>query len=95
VFNKNPTIVINGLSGLIQQVLPLLVVVGLVQLSPEKLAGWVSVIGLVLTFVSTTLLRSQVVPTEKANAQIETAISMPSTSTVKDVIKKEEKQSNG
>lgn len=34
--------------------------------------------------------RSQVVPTEKANAQIQTAISMPSTSTVTEVIRKEE-----
>lgn len=34
--------------------------------------------------------RSQVVPTETANAQIQTAISMPSTATVTEVIKREE-----
>lgn len=86
MFNKEPTVIVNGLSGLLQQVLPLLVVVGLIHLSPEKLAGWVSVIGLVLTFVSTTLLRSQTVPTDTANKQIETAVRMPSTATVADVI---------
>lgn len=40
-----------------------------------------------LTGVAT---RSQVVPTEKANAQIELAIAGPSTATVSEVIKKEE-----
>lgn len=37
--------------------------------------------------------RSQVVPTDKANAQIETAIGMPQDSTVEQVIAKEEKES--
>lgn len=89
--NKEPTVIINGLSELLRQVLPLLVVVGLVHLSPEKLAGLVSIIGLVLAFVSTTLLRGQVVATDKANAQIVTAIRGPETATVADVIAKTER----
>lgn len=43
-----------------------------------------------ITLLTGVVTRSQVVPTEKANAQIETAISMPSNSTVKEVIQTEE-----
>src|SRR5688572_16519678 len=85
--NREPAVIINGLSGLLQQILPLLVVVGLLQLSPEKLAGWISIIGLVLTFVSTGLIRSQVVPTDKANKQIQEGIDSPTDTTVKEVIR--------
>lgn len=84
--NKEPTVIINGLSELLRQVLPLLVVIGVVQLSPEKLAGLVSIIGLVLAFVSTTLLRSQTVSTQVANDQIKTAIKAPSDTTVAEVV---------
>lgn len=91
--NKEPTVIINGLSELLRQVLPLLVVVGLVHLSPEKLAGLVSIIGLVLAFVSTTLLRGQTIPTDKANSQIATAVRMPEGTSVAQVIAKNERDS--
>lgn len=42
-----------------------------------------------ITLATGIVTRSQVVPTEKANAQIQTAISMPSNATVSDVIKEE------
>lgn len=90
MLNKEPTVIVNGLSGLLTQILPLLVVVGAIELSPEKLAGWVSVIGLVLTFVSTTLLRSQVTPQDTANKQIQEAINSPVGTKVEEVIAKVE-----
>lgn len=90
LFNKEPTVIVNGLSGLFTQILPLLVVVGAIELSPEKLAGWVSVIGLVLTFISTTLLRSQVTSQDTANKQIQEAIDSPKGTEVSDVIAKVE-----
>lgn len=49
--------------------------------------------GLIMAFVSAVLafvVRSQVVPTDKANAQIQTAIDSPSNTTVKQVIDKTE-----
>lgn len=94
MWNKNPTLIIGGLSELLRQILPLLVVVGVIHLAPEKLAGLVSVIGLVLTFISTTLLRSQVTPTEIANQQIRTAVSSPTGTSVEQVIAKTEAQNN-
>lgn len=53
-------------------------------------------IGLIMAFVSAVIAfvtRSQVVPTEKANAQIQTAIRMPATSSIEDVIQKEKRDS--
>lgn len=91
-FNKEPAVIINGLSGLLTQILPLLVVVGLLQLTPERLAALVSIIGLVLTFVSTTLLRSQVVPTVRANKQIQEGIDSSEGTKVEDVIATVEKK---
>lgn len=86
MFNKEPAIIINGLTGLLQQILPLLIVVGLLELSSDKLAGWVSIIGLVSTFVSTALLRSQVTSFDTANKQIQKGIDSPSNTKVADVI---------
>lgn len=91
--NKEPTVIINGLSELLRQILPLLVVVGLVHLSPEKLAGLISIIGLVLAFVSTILLKNQTVATGVANSQIQTAVRMPEGTTVEQVIAKNERES--
>lgn len=84
--NKEPAVIINGLSGLLQQILPLLVVVGMVNLSQEKLAGWVSIIGLVMTFISTALIRQNVVSTTKANEQIQVGIDSPKGTKVAEVI---------
>lgn len=87
--NKNPTIILNGLSELLRQVLPLLVVIGVVHLEPEKLAGLISIIGLVLAFITTTVLRNQVTPNETADKQIVEAIKSPagtSIQTIKDKV---------
>jgi hypothetical protein len=90
---KEPAVIINGLFALAQQVLPLMVVVGLLSLPDTKLAGWVSIIGLISAFVSTALIRQNVVPTEKANAQIQTAIDTPKGgATVEQVIAETDKR---
>lgn len=60
MLNKNPTIIINGLSGLLTQILPLLVILGYIHLTPERLAAFISLQGLVLAFVSTVIIKSQV-----------------------------------
>ena len=92
MFGKEPAAIVNGLSGVLQQILPLLVLVGVIDLPDKQLAGWISIIGIVFTFIATYLIRQSVVPTERANSQIEMAISMPKTSTVEDVMKANEKK---
>jgi len=47
----------------------------------------------VITLIAGEVTRSQVVPTEKANSQIETAIRMPTGTTVDQVIAKQERES--
>jgi len=86
MLNREPTVIINGLSELLRQIIPLLVLMGIIKLSPEKQAGLISIIGLILAFISTTLLRSQVVSTGVANSQIQTGINASSDTTVKEVI---------
>lgn len=46
-----------------------------------------------ITLATGVVTRQQVIPTEKANAQIETAIRMPNTATLQQVIDKQEKES--
>jgi hypothetical protein len=95
MLNKEPALIINGLSGLLQQILPLLVVVGLLNLTSDKLAGWVSIIGLVMTFISTALIRQNVVSPDTANKQIQEGIDSPKGSTtVQEVINKVEEKRN-
>lgn len=88
MFNRELASIINGLSGLLQQVLPLLVILEVVRLSPTKLAALIAVIGLVLTFISTTVIRTQVAPKQ----DVITALNMPAGSSEKDLKKEIDKQ---
>lgn len=83
MFNREPAVIL----GLVGAAIALGVGFGL-PVTPAQT-------GLIMGFVSAVLavwVRSKVVPTEKANSQIETAIRMPSTATVKDVIAQEKKE---
>lgn len=82
MFNRNPTIIISGLSGLLQQVLPLLVILGWLHLTSEQLAAVISLQGLLLTFIATTILRSQVTPNDTANQQMIIARAAESTTPI-------------
>lgn len=84
MFNKEPAVIL----GLIGAAIALGVGFGL-PVTPAQT-------GLIMAFVSALLalvVRSQVVPTDKANAQIQTALRLPSTATVEQVIAKQEKES--
>lgn len=94
MLNKNPTIIISGLSGLIQQLLPLLVILDVVHLTPERLAAVIAAQGLVFTFVATTLLNSQTTATALADQQIRTAVRSEIGTSVEEV-KKEVEKANG
>lgn len=94
MFNRNPTLILNGLSELARQILPLLVVVGIVHLSPEKLAGTIAIISFVIAFVSTTLLKSQVTPNETTDQLVRTAVRSPTGTSVQEVKDKVEATNN-
>lgn len=88
MFTKEPTVIINGLAELLRQLLPLMVAVGLFNLPQDKLTAWNMIISLTLAFVSTILLRQNVVSPATANEQIKTAINSPTGTTVQQVIDK-------
>ena len=70
---QEPTIVINALSEMLRQLLPLLVILGVFRLTPDKLSALSIAIGLVLGFFTTLFTRSQTVSLNTANRQIEIA----------------------
>jgi len=93
MFGKEPTVILGALSEVIRQIVPMLIIFGVIAWSGEQVAQFMLVVGSAISLFTILLTRSQVVPTEKANAQIETAIRMPASASVGDVIKKEEKDS--
>lgn len=95
LFNKEPTFIINGFAELLRQLFPLLLVVGIVNLPQDKINAWNMIISLVLAFVSSVVLRSQVTSQNTANKQIQEGLnSNPETTSVQDVIKKVEAKEN-
>lgn len=89
--NRNPTIILNGLSELARQILPLLVVVGVVHLAPEKLAGIISIISIILAFISTIVLKSAVTPNETSDQLVREGVRSEIGTTVAQVKEKVEK----
>lgn len=88
MFGKEPALIL----GFISAGLILAVGFGL-RISGEQVNNIMLFAGAAIALFGGVATRSQVIPTEKANAQIETAISMPSNSTLKQVIARQEKES--
>jgi dTDP-4-dehydrorhamnose reductase len=92
MFGKEPTVILNGLAEILRQVIPMLILFGILHWTDQQIAAVFMVVSAVVAFLSTAWARSQVVPHETANAQIETAIKMPKDSTLQQVIDKTEAQ---
>lgn len=90
---KEPAVIFKGIEEILRAAIPMAILFGWITWNPEQIAAVTLFGGLVLGFISMTLTRSQVISTEKANAQIETAIRMPSSATVEQVIEKENRDS--
>lgn len=85
MFGREPARIL----GLISAALALAIGFGL-SLSGQQVNLIMVFVAALIPVIAGEATRSQVVPTEKANAQIQTAIDSPPTVTVGDVIKKEE-----
>lgn len=86
MFGKEPTAVINGISELVRQVIPMLIIFGLIRWTDLQVAAAFAVLSAFLALVQTLLTRSQVVPVETVNAQIKQAVKMSEDTTVKEVV---------
>lgn len=82
--NKEPAIIL----GLVGALIALGVGFGL-PVTPAQVGLIMAAVSAILAFV----MRTQVVPTEKANAQIATAVRSPAGTTVEEVITKTERDS--
>jgi hypothetical protein len=93
MFEKEPTVILGALAEVIRQIIPMLIIFGIIQWTGEQVAQVMAVVSAAIAMFTILLTRSQVVSNEKANAQIETAIRMPTDTTVKQVIAKQERES--
>lgn len=73
MLNKEPTAIINSISELVRQIVPMLILFGVIHWTDQQIAAVFMVLGAFLTLVQTLITRTQVVPTVVANKQIEIA----------------------
>lgn len=83
-----PTVVTGAISELVRQVLPALVVLGVVSFTDVQLAAIFMVVSASIAFLNVLVSRSQVVPVERANEQIQAGISASPGTTVEEVIRR-------
>lgn len=91
MLGKEPAVVLGALSEVVKAVIPLLIIFNFINWTGEQVAQVMLVVGVIIGFLNVVLTRSQVVPTERANEQIQRAIESPSNTTVEQVIKAQEK----
>lgn len=87
MFGREPALIL----GFIGAAIALAVGFGL-KVSGEQINLIMVFAAAAITLFTGIATRSQVVPTEKANAQIATAVKMPTGTTVEEVIAKEERE---
>ena len=85
MFNKEPAFIFNGLAEILRQLVPLLIVFGLIQWTDVQIAAVFAFSSVLLTFLASLLTRSQTVPTQAADAQIHQATLMPANTPVEEV----------
>lgn len=93
MLNKEPTVIIGGLAEIVRAIIPMLLIFGVVHWTDAQTGAIVFFVGVLVSFAEKLFIRSQTVATEVANSQIATAITMPSNSSVKEVIAQEKKDS--
>lgn len=81
-----PTAIINAVAELARQVVPMLIVFGIISWTDQQTAMVFAVMSASLSVVATLLIRSQVVPTGTVDAQIKQATRMPEGTTVAQVV---------
>ena len=87
--NDEPAAVFGSLAELIRQSLPVLVLLGVIHLTQDKLVGVMILVSGSLTFLTILFTRSQTVTKDTANKQITAALNAdPATTSVQDVITK-------
>lgn len=92
--NREPTVLIGSLAEIVRAIIPMLLIFGVIRWTDVQTGTVIFFVGVLVSVAEKLFIRSQVVPTDKANAQIKIGIDGPSTATVAQVIRKEENQAN-
>lgn len=87
MFGKEPAVILGALAEIVKAIIPTLILFGVIQWTGDQVAQVMFLVSVLVGSLTIVLTRSQVVPTERANAQIQTGIDGPSTATVGQVIK--------
>jgi hypothetical protein len=90
MLGKEPAVIIGGIAEIIRAVIPMLIIFGFLQWTDNQLAQVMLVIGVAVAVGEKWFTRSQVVPTETANAQIQMGINSPTGTKVSEVIARTE-----
>lgn len=98
MLGKEPAVILGALAEVVKAIIPMLIIFNFINWTGEQVAQVMLVVGVAIGFFNVLLTRNAVVPTEKANSQIATAINMPATTagvptTVEQVITQEERDS--
>ena len=91
MFGKEPAVVTKVIEEVIRAAIPMALIFGWIHWTEAQTGAVLLFIGVLVGGISMLMTRSQVVPTERANQQIMTAVKMPSDSTLKEVLDKNEK----
>lgn len=92
MFGKEPAAILGALSEVIRAVIPTLIIFGIIHWTGDQVAQMMLLVSVVIGFFNILLTRNQTVAMQTANAQIETALKLPSTATVNEVVQKTEAQ---
>ena len=75
--NKEPAVIFNGISEILRQLIPLLIVFGFIHWTDVQIAAAFAFSSVLLTVLTTWLTRTQTTPTEQVDKLIRTATDQP------------------
>lgn len=77
MFGKEPTVVLGAVSEVIRQIIPMLIIFGILHWTGEQVAQVMAVVSAIIAALTIILTRSQVTPETKVNDLIRTAVDQP------------------
>lgn len=82
---KEPVVIIDAIAEVLKQVIPLLIIFGVIHWTDQQIAQTILVLGVIITAIKTMITRQTVVPIATANRQIAEGINSPPNTTVDQV----------
>ena len=87
MFNKEPTVILGALSEIVRAIIPTLIIFGILHWTDQQIAQVMLMVGVLVKSLEMVLARSQVVPIQTADRQMEVARSSASDRPLDQIIK--------